>query len=140
MKRDSIQELLDRGVDDIVVKPDGTAYAKGSASPCGVVIVQGGIMIPGLPEGVQVVRWGVPEEEEYLLDSHGLTAQGIGIGLVVRIASGYQIRYDLATNQNRAFRVFPSAKKVTLEFMVEDGYREAELMDVKEKFRGVRVG
>ena len=84
------------------------------------------ISIDGVPEGIEVVRWGRPVEGDYVLyDSHGMGddpaifkgSANHGGGLIVRPAHGYEFVFDKSHGVFRVTREF-SPKKISFTVTV----------------------
>lgn len=89
-------------------------------------------LVVGIPEGVEVVRYGQGRTGEYLLDGPqirgpvGASTYG-GKGLVVEPAPGFIFRYDVARDEIAPVKQFPVAKHLVVDFILHDEYQEREL-------------
>ncbi len=89
--------------------------------------------LPGLPEGVEAVRWGKHGKGEFFACGKGIFGQDSGLtdepDLVVRPAPGYEFRYDVTRDAYRAVKVFPQPVRVAVQFKVNS---ESDLSSVRE--------
>jgi hypothetical protein len=97
--------------------------------------------LEGLPEGVQAVRFGIPQEDknEFVLevsveyDLHDgdhkprlrpPLIRGRGFGLIVVAAPGYYIAYDINTDSCRVVKTFEQPKTLQVKFRLANEHDE----------------
>lgn len=72
--------------------------------------------LEGIPEGIEVVRWGASKPGEWYLHGRGLYYGEFVEALVVRPAAGYEFRFDPVNNRNQVIRQLPAPQNVRAEF------------------------
>lgn len=98
--------------------------------------------LPGLPEGVIPIRWGIPEQGQTYMTGPGdpvryaqshLAWRGAAT-LIVRLADGYHLRYNSATDRNEVRK----SERRELSFVLVVNSEQEEL-DARAKLREMGV-
>jgi hypothetical protein len=92
--------------------------------------------LPGLPEGVEAVRWGITAPGEFGIDSGGNICGHCFIGLVVKPSPGYEFRYDVTIDRYKAVKVFPQPVRVAVQFPANSDGDLAKIRDVAQQLNG----
>jgi hypothetical protein len=101
--------------------------------------------LPGLPEGLEAVRWGKPEQPwEFHCDLYNnlMRENPLPFGLVVRAAEGWHIVVSSKINAFAVERVNEPAKIMTLRLVLRGSESEAAVRRVLAKLvwnNGVEV-
>ena len=86
--------------------------------------------LPGLPEGIEAVRWGAPQHGELFLDGIALRhGPYMASALIVKPLPGYVIHYDVATDTHKIGKEFSQPVRVAVQFKVNS---ESDLSSVRE--------
>lgn len=98
------------------------------------------MVIPGLPEGLEVVGWQKPKNEDYILSNGYLGKVGPGFpsdgALVVKAASGWLIHYRGISNSYEVERTLAEPREYEASFRFESATDEAYALNVLPKLRG----
>ncbi len=85
------------------------------------------LALSGLPEGIQVVRWGQPEKGEWVLfdaELHQAPTDGMNSNLVVHPAPGFTFEFDEHLRTFVPSRILADGKIITAWFYIERGMDE----------------
>ena len=102
------------------------------------------LTIPGLPEGVELVRVGEPAVGEYVWDRgiYGPIGSGDASGdrcLIVRPAAGYRFEYDITMDRNDAVKLLAAPKRLQANFSVASAAELAQVRKTLPKLPGFVV-
>ena len=94
--------------------------------------------LPGLPEGVEALRFGATAAGEFGIDCAGSirARESLSSGLVVKPAPGYEFRYDVTRDAYRAVKVFPQPVRVAVQFKVNSESDMANVREATQKLNG----